>query len=105
MYNKREKQKQTNKQTNIKNEHQKQPPEVLYVLKNFAKFTRKHLCQSLLLSKVAGVACNFIKKEILTRVFSCEFREISKSTFLTEHLQTTASRIRTVTSAYSCWTY
>ena len=26
-------------------------------------------------------ACNFIKKETLTQVFSCEFREISKNTF------------------------
>ena len=49
--------------------------------------------------------CNFIKKGILTRVFSCEFFEISKNTFVTENLRTTASRIRTVTSAYSCWIY
>ena len=27
-------------------------------------------------------ACNFIKKETLTQVFSCEFCEISKNTFL-----------------------
>ena len=26
-------------------------------------------------------ACNFIKKEALTQVFSCEFCEISKNTF------------------------
>ena len=26
-------------------------------------------------------ACNFIKKEILAQVFSCEFREISNNTF------------------------
>ena len=31
------------------------------VLKNFAKFTGKHLCQSLFFNKVTGVACNFIK--------------------------------------------
>ena len=36
-------------------------------------------------------ACNFIKKESLAQVFSCEFCEISKSTFFTEHLRTTAS--------------
>ena len=57
------------------------------VLKNFAKFTGKHLCQSLFLNKVAGDACNFIKKEILAQVFSCEFSEIYKNTFLTEHLR------------------
>ena len=40
------------------------------VLKNFAKFTGIHLCQS---------------------VLSCEFWEIFKNTFLTEHIQETAS--------------
>ena len=34
----------------------------------------------------------FIKKESLAQVFSCEFCEISKNTFFTEHLWTTASR-------------
>ena len=29
--------------------------------------------------------CNFIKKESLAQVFSCEFCEISKNTFFTEH--------------------
>ena len=32
-------------------------------------------------------ACSFIKKETLTQVLSCEFFEISKNTFLTEHLR------------------
>ena len=41
------------------------------VLRNFAKFTAKHLCQSLFFNKVAGLAL----------VFSCEFCEISKNTF------------------------
>ena len=97
----------TNKQTKniIKNEYQKQPPEVFYVFKNFAKFTGKHLCQSLCFNKVAGGTCNLIKKEIVTMMFSCEFCEISMSAFFTEHLRTTASRIRTVISVYSCWIY
>ena len=38
------------------------------VLKNFAKFTRKHLYQSHFFNKVAG-----LKKETLEQVFSCEF--------------------------------
>ena len=49
------------------------------VRRNFAKFTGKHLCQSLFFNKVAGLACNFIKKEALAQVFSCEFCEISKN--------------------------
>ena len=52
------------------------------VLRNFAKFTGKHLCQSLCFNEVAGTAA---------QVFSCEFCEISKNTFFTEHLRTTAS--------------
>ena len=41
------------------------------VLRNFTKFTGKHLCQSLFFNKVAG--------------------EISKNNFFTEHLWATAS--------------
>ena len=58
--------------------------EVFYkkgVLRNFAKFTRKHLRQSLFLIKLQAEACNFIKKETLTQVFSCKFCKISKTTF------------------------
>ena len=51
------------------------------VLRNFAKFTEKHLCQSLFFSKATGGACNFIKKEALAQVFSREFCEISENTF------------------------
>ena len=39
------------------------------VLRNFTKFTGKHLCQSLFFNKVPGQACNFIKKESGTGVF------------------------------------
>ena len=54
------------------------------VLRNSAKFKGKHLCQSLF----------FNKKETLPQVFSCEFREISKNTFFTEHLWVTASVLK-----------
>ena len=42
-------------------------------------------------SLLIKLACNFIKKETLAQVFSCEFCEISKNTFFTEHLRATAS--------------
>ena len=46
------------------------------------------------LNKVAGLqACNFIKKETHAQVLSCELCEISKNTFFTEHVWTTASTI------------
>ena len=48
---------------------------------DFAKFIGKHLRQSLFFDKVAGAACNFIKKESLAKVFSCEFCKIFKNTF------------------------
>ena len=50
------------------------------VLTNFAKFIGKHLCQNFFFNKVAGLVCNFINKETLTQVFSCEFCEIFKNT-------------------------
>ena len=59
------------------------------LLTNFTKFTGKHLCRSLFLIKLQDSACNFIKKETLTQVFSCEFCEISKNTFF---LQNTSGR-------------
>ena len=48
------------------------------VLRNFAKFKGKHLCQS-------PEACNFIKKETLGQLFSLEFYKISKNTFSPRH--------------------
>ena len=47
--------------------------------------TRGVLCKKVFLE------CNFIKKETLAQVFSCEFCEISKNTFFTEHVWATAS--------------
>ena len=39
-----------------------------------------------------ALACNFIKKEILAQVFSCEFCEIFKNTFLTERRVAASSK-------------
>ena len=67
---------------------QKQPPEVFCkkgILRNFAKLTGKHLGQSLSFNNVAGEPCNFIKKETLVQLFSCELCEISKNNFSTEN--------------------
>ena len=56
-------------------------------LRNFARFTGKHLCQSLSFNKVADRPGNFIKRKTLAQMFSRKSREISKSTFFTEHLR------------------
>ena len=39
------------------------------------------------LIKLQPSVCNFIKKETVAQVLSCEFRKIYKNTFATEHLQ------------------
>ena len=73
------------------------------VRRNFAKFTGKHLCQSLFFKPQA---CNFIKKETLAQVFSCEFCETSKNTFFTEHLWATASEcLQYVRCRSSVWNF
>ena len=46
--------------------------------------------------------CDFIKKEALTQVFLCEFCEISKNTFFTEHLWETASANLSKRKTYHC---
>ena len=60
---------------------EEEPPEVFCkkgVLRNLAKFTGKHLCQSLFFNKVAG---NFLKNETLAQLFSCEFSKIFENIF------------------------
>ena len=61
--------KEFGKKTDTIGTNQKQPPKVFCkkdVLRNFAKFTGKHLCQRLIFNK-----------ESLAQVFSCEFYEIA----------------------------
>ena len=84
-------------------ELQKQPPEVfckkdqkleiqkIRNLRNFAKFTGKHLCQS------QAEACNFIKKEtqlaallrkrLWHRCFTVNFAKFLRTPFLKKHLR------------------
>ena len=61
----------------------------------FSQNSQEKTCTRVIfLNEVGGLqACNFIKKETLAQVFSCEFCEIFKNTFFTEHLWTTASII------------
>ena len=53
------------------------------VIRNFAKFTGKYMCQSLFLITLQARPATLLKKR-LAHVFSCEFCEISKNTFFTE---------------------
>ena len=56
------------------------------VLRNFAKYGGKHLCQSLFFNNVAGLRLPGVG-------VSCEFFEIFKSNFYAEHLWITASAL------------
>ena len=71
------------------------------VLRKFAKFTGRHLCQSLSFNKVAGLICNFIKKETVIQVFSCEFCEFSMNTFFRRTLM--AASDTWYLDAFSCY--
>ena len=52
------------------------------VLKNFAKYTGKHLCQSLLFNKVAGFRpTNLLKKRLWHRCFPVNFTQFLRTPF------------------------
>ena len=51
------------------------------VYRSFTKLTGKHLCQSILFNKVAGLRAATLFKKTLAQVFSCKFWEVSKNTF------------------------
>ena len=65
---------------------QKQPPEVLFkkgALRNFAKFTGTHLCQSLFFNKVAVLRhATLLKKRLWHRYFPVNFAKFLRTPFL-----------------------
>ena len=66
--------------------HQKQSPRG--VLLNFAKFTVKHLCQSLPFNKIAGLRpATLLKERLWHRCFLVNFAKFLITLLLTEHLQ------------------
>ena len=57
------------------------------VLKNFAKFTGKHLCYSLFLNKVAGLSLAALsKKRLWYRCFPVNFGKFSRALFYIKYL-------------------
>ena len=73
---------------------QKQPPEV-FCKKMFLQMLQNAqeniLARIPFFIKLQASTYSVIKKETLAQLFSCEFCEILKKTFLTEHLLETAS--------------
>ena len=65
---------------------QKQPPEVFYkkcALRNFGKFTGKHLCQSLFFNKVTSLRpTTLLKKRLWHRCFPVNFAKFLRTPFL-----------------------
>ena len=56
------------------------------VLRNFAKFTGKHLCQSLFFNKVAGPRpAALLKKRLWHSCFPLNFVKFLRTPFLTKH--------------------
>ena len=64
---------------------QKQPLEVFCkkrVLRNFAKFTGKHLCQRLFFNKIAGRPAILLRKSLWHRCFPVNFAKFLRTLFL-----------------------
>ena len=55
------------------------------VLRNFAKFTGKHLRQNLFLNKIAGLRTS--KKRLCRRCFPVDFAKYIRAPYFTGHLQ------------------
>ena len=57
------------------------------ILRNFAKFTGKQLCQSLFFNKVVGLRpANFLKKRLWHRCFPVNFARFLRTPSFKEHL-------------------
>ena len=58
------------------------------VIRNFAKFTGKQLCQSFFFNKVAGLRpATLSKKRLWHRFFPVNFAKFPRTYFLAEHLR------------------
>ena len=57
------------------------------VLRNFPKFTGKHLSQSLFFNKVAGSPATLLRKRLWHRCFPVNFAKFLRTFFFIEHLR------------------
>ena len=73
------------------------------VPKKFSKFTGKHLCQSLLFNKVAGLGpATLLTKRLWCRCFPVSFREFLRTPFLTKPSVGPCKPSITAPSCYFC---
>ena len=80
-------------------------PEVFYkkgALKNVAKFTEKHLCQSLFFNKVAGLRpAAFLKKKLWHRCFPGILQHLKNTFFHRTPLVATSGTVM-IRSVFAC---
>ena len=78
------------------------------VLKNFAKFKGKHVCQSLFFNKVAGLrpkACNFITKRLWRRCLPRNFVKFLWTPFLIKHLRWLLLLLKMLVNKFISWEF
>ena len=73
------------------------------VLKYFAKFTGKHLCQSLFFNKVVGLRPATLLRKTLAQMFSCEFCKVFKNTFFLQNTYDDCFWIWKRLEIYTAW--
>ena len=93
-------------------DRQKQPPELCYINRcsqNFLQNSQENTWAKvsflikLQASDLIKNPSGFIKKKTLAQVFSCEFCEIFKSTFFTEHLREQEPTEKIIWNGLSKW--
>ena len=57
------------------------------LLRNFARLTGKHLCQSLFFTEVGLRSATLLKKRLWHKCFPVNFAKFLRTPFLTEHLR------------------
>ena len=71
------------------------------VFRDFAKFTRKYLCQSLYLNKVTGLRpATLLKRRLWNRCFPVNFAKFLRKPFFIEHLWWLLLRFETFSSMF-----
>ena len=87
--------------------YQKQPLEVSCKVKsciNFAKFTGKHLCQSLFFNKVAGLRpAILLKKRLWHKCFLWLFKKFQRISFFAKHRWAASSNLACTDYLFIYW--
>ena len=72
------------------------------VLRNFAKFAGKFLCQSFFLIKLQARPATLLKKKLWHRCFPVNFAKFLRKSFFTEHLRWLLLQVYLPSLSYQC---